>query len=100
DVCRDPPSLPTRRSSDLGRTPGAEDEPAASAARDRFGPARTGTAEVRHPRRAARGAAPAIARSRPSQATVGIRGGREGLDGLASDRKSTRLYSSHVKISY
>src|SRR5207302_5781878 len=91
------PSFPTRRSSDLGAAPrGTQDHQD----RHRFG-------ELAGPLRAG---APSLGPDGPSEHREGIRRGtcrrdesvarprsvlRDGID-----RKSTRLNSSHVKISY
>src|SRR5690606_40357140 len=82
---RELPSFPTRRSSDLDRAGGGRPALPRRGARRRGGGARRRrTAQL--PAAAATGPALAAARRGPGHARA--------------DRKSTRLNSSHVKISY
>src|SRR5207302_5011601 len=95
-----PPAFPTRRSSDLLIDRSEEPRPGNLSARD-------GVAQ-RH----VDGLADALHGGETRhQHRIGVRGGRQrrvgrrfaGVGGttvLAEDRKSTRLNSSHVKISY
>src|SRR5690606_42077801 len=87
-----PPS-PTRRSSDLVQHPGAgrnrRTDPGARAARLPLSGERAGVEPAPAQARTGGGAVPA------AELPHGVAGGLPG-----PDRKSTRLNSSHVKISY
>src|SRR5690606_41455599 len=92
-----PPSLPTRRSSDLGGLlPGIAN---VLVSRDRRALRRLAIRRRQAELIAFDGERPRhlrAARCGAAERAVGI----EMIDGLRADRKSTRLNSSHVKISY
>src|SRR5690606_41213222 len=85
------PSFPTRRSSDLRATSTSRPSCAARPT-DRTFPGRGRPFPPQEP-------LPPLAGEVPAQRGMGV-SSRECPPGLSRDRKSTRLNSSHVKISY
>src|SRR5690606_41377234 len=84
------PSFPTRRSSDLGQMTGHGVQPVVQLAAEGEDLLR-GIGEL---------VLPPAELDRAQQSEQGGRGGDEHAPGEGVDRKSTRLNSSHVKISY
>src|SRR5690606_39836918 len=81
DALRKPHAFPTRRSSDLAERNATQRNATHGHGRDRI-------------------CAAAAGRRVGAQVGVGVRGYRRRERGGGGDRKSTRLNSSHVKISY